>query len=250
VVGAAIQFHPFPYSWPHGKSLTITTSVRRPMRFITTVLLAAFCFVVSSSQCAAQNNNSTLIVYSSTFVPFDSSFSVQNSNQDAFTAFPLNFKRVDSQKLDSTRRTCGRRDANGDGDLIDNEDLIKEVFGEIYIGFSIKNLTDETLTIDSLVYEVGNPQGPSHHSTRIRPEGSPVAEPGKKTWALFRFVKNHPSGRRQFLGQETTLPRRVPRRTVWYTVNAHTGSKDEIIINHRNFVAFADVDNCPERMPS
>ena len=209
------------------------------------VLLVAVPF--TGSVCAlAQSDNSTELVYASTFVPFDSSFAEPAFPVNSFAKFPAGFKRVNKLKLDSTQLVCGTQDTNGDGDVTDPEDLLKERFEEIYVGFVLRNHSSEPLTIDGLQYEVAHVAGRTVRSTTINPVTRVVAAPGKDAAALFLFAKSHPIGRRRFVGQTKPIPRRLLRRSVVYRITAHTARRKGIVITHRDLIGFRERNNCSQ----
>jgi hypothetical protein len=210
-------------------------------------LLSCTVSLLQAAVAQAQNLNSTEIVYASTFVPFDSSFSVSPTATTAFATFPSGYKRTSKHRLDSVRRVCSSQDLNGDGDVTDSGEQIHERFYESYsIGFIINNHSREPVTIDYLQYQVEGVNGRVITSSKAPPT-KPVVVPAKKDAAvLFQFTESTGTGRRRFLGQSRPIPTRLTRRRVTYTVKGHSKTQRSITLLHKDIVSFSDINHCPK----
>ena len=201
------------------------------------------CMAVSHG-AEAQSLNSTEIVYSSTFVPFDSSFSVPDFSDESFQSFPKNFKKAHKLHLDSAQSVCSTQDNNNDGDTSDSGEVVKEEFSHVYIGFIVTNGYAQSLSVDSLRYQVFGVNGGIVRSESIVPYKPVVIAPGASGSVLFRFVSALPEGRRSFIGSSDPIPLNLNTRRIVYRLMGHTAQQSRIVLRHNDVIGFKQVLRC------
>lgn len=108
----------------------------------------------------------------------------------------------------------------------------------------MRNGLDQSLTIDSLRYQVFGVNGQIVRSTSIPPFRPVVVAPGKSANVLFRFAKALPAGRRSFVGDGQVLPLTLERRRVLYRVFGHTGHEARVVLRRFDLVGFKPVRRC------
>ncbi len=202
--------------------------------------LVCICFSAHS-----QSLNSTEIVYASTFVPFDSSFSVPNESVGPFVSFPSNFKHVNHRAVDSARSVCARNDNNSDGDTSDPGEIVREEFNSAYFGLIIKNGFNQSVIVDYLRYQIFGIEGQVLRSSELRPFQPSRIPPDRAAYVLFKFAEPTSAGRRRFVGTSTLLPLEAPSRRVVYRVVGHTGQDSRVVLRRDDHVGFKQRLHCP-----
>ncbi len=193
----------------------------------------------------AQSTNSTEIVYASTFVPFDSSFSVPSESAGTFVSFPDNFKHVHHLALDSSRTVCASNDNNSDGDTSDPGETVHEEFNSAYFGLIIKNGFSQSVTVDYLRYQIFGVGGDVVRSRELRPFQPSRVLPGRSAYVLFEFAEPTSAGRRRFIGTSTLLPLLSAPRRVVYRVVGHTSQGTRVVLSRNDRVGFKQRTHCP-----
>lgn len=193
----------------------------------------------------AQSTNSTEIVYASTFVPFDSSFSVPSESAGTFVSFPDNFKHVHHLALDSSRTVCASNDNNSDGDTSDPGETVHEEFNSAYFGLIIKNGFSQSVTVDYLRYQIFGVGGDVVRSRELRPFQPSRVLPGRSAYVLFEFAEPTSAGRRRFIGTSTLLPLLSAPRRVVYRVVGHTSQGTRVVLSRNDRVGFKQRAHCP-----